>query len=42
MKAFGEVFKGLVNHVVKWKHYPKGRREPLKDFKYTETFGFRD
>lgn len=42
LKASGEVFKGLVNRVMKYKHYPKGRKEPLKAFTYTKTFVFRD
>lgn len=36
VRASGEVFKGLVNDVMKCKHYPKGRKEPLKGFKDTK------
>ena len=42
MKTSGEVGKSLVNHVMKGEHYPKGRKEPLKGFKYAETFVFRN
>lgn len=40
MKASGEVFMGLVSHVMKCKHYPKGRKEPRRGLKYTKTFVF--
>lgn len=33
MKASGEVFMGRVSHVMKCKHYPKGRKEPMRGFK---------
>lgn len=42
MNVTGEVSKGFVNHVMKCKHYPKGRREPLKCFRYSKTFVFRN
>ena len=42
MKASGGVFVGLVRHVVKCKHYSKVKKEPMKAFKYTKTFVFRN